>query len=1113
MERNAVTSDERKATLREGTNLYNAGRAKEAARLLRTISFAPDERQSETYVAWCCNLGSALAETGELSAAAKLFEEAATIHEYRQEWNDLANVRFNLGNVSRYAGALDQAQIHYEGARAAYEKAEDARGMLMVLQSLGNLQLMRGDPAGARQRLQEIAAVAPDETTLDALTRWSLETLRGNVAGREGNAAHAVECFTHAVALAAPLEDRSYLAEAQKTLGQALLEAGQPAEALANFEAATELWERLENPQARQVARLRDAVRDMLGTSPPPGEAAPPRNLAAEDSPRSVLPLDAPPPGPQPSIMAAERITESKLAAVMKAVEAQAGGGLVVRFAGDVVFGGMQDAVQWSWIDGESASIGDLEAQVAAMPAAAMVLLQGARMAATKGVRARAAGEFERSFASTAFALRGAIAGRDTRGIDAISSNLLMLEGELSMRLTRPLSAADPKDTEANKQYRAILGQMRALGVELAPAIEQLLEAAAALENQPARLRLLLSLRRILAAGHKQAAFQQKLLPAWAGGGVIGERAGEIARRRRGILAELTQVAVAIDRRGEALTAVYEELTLVRLSEILTAVGRETTVSEQVAMHVAAADESTDAGAFDALWTLYLRIRGWIAETNDREVLSACALAVEHFEKLRILAVYAGTASGHVASYDVTQFQTKINRDFVVLLHAAGLTTQALDQAERTTGRAMVDWMGRTHLSSRLVLRDGFEGSVGEMEVAGLGEIRQLAAAAECLIVYYLSTATGWMAWLVGAEGILAFERPDGVQSLVAELDAHLPYRADPALLSRSSDPTRGAPLGKAPKASADDLLERLGNALFPATFRNAIASANATRLAIVTDGVLHYVPFACLRPGGSRYLIEDFELVYWPSATCVLLCESELGLRGASTQLASIVMGDPLLRNPYPIAAGPGADAIEFPALPGTRTEADFASRALGVEPRLGPDATLQGILDRFYGEGERRWRPYAPVIHIAAHGVLTAERPEDSFVALADGPLRASFLYRFDRGIRADLVVLSCCQTGLGAMHPDSVIGLANSFLVAGACAVLSTLWQVPDASTNELIQLFYEQFTNGLSASAALTRAQREMLARPQRRHPLHWGAFKLAGANVPLVDRRPAVSREE
>jgi tetratricopeptide (TPR) repeat protein len=359
-----VTSDERKAALREGTNLYNAGRAKEAARLLRTISFPPEERQSAAYVAWCCNLGSALAETGELSAATKLFEDAAAIHEHRQEWSDLANVRFNLGNVSRYAGALDQAQIHYEGARAAYEKAEDSRGMLMVLQSLGNLQLMRGDSAGARQRLNQIAAVAPDQTTLDALTQWSLETLRGNVARREGDAARAVECFTHAVALAEQVEDRSYLAEAQKTLGQALLEAGQPSDALAMFEAATELWERLENPQARQAARLRDAVRAMLGSSLPSGEAAPPGNLSVEDSPRNVLPLDAPPPGPQPSIMAAERMTDSKLAAVMKALEAQAGGGVVVRFADDVVFGGMPDAVPWpERIDRRSRSAGGGDAR------------------------------------------------------------------------------------------------------------------------------------------------------------------------------------------------------------------------------------------------------------------------------------------------------------------------------------------------------------------------------------------------------------------------------------------------------------------------------------------------------------------------------------------------------------------------------------------------------------------------------------------------------------------------------------------------------------------------------------------------------------------------------
>jgi hypothetical protein len=1105
-----MTGDERAATLREGTKLYNAGRAKEAARLLRTISFPPEERQSPTYLAWCCNLASALAETGELSGATKLFEEAAGIHEERHEWRDLALVRFNLGNVSRYAGALDQAQIQYEGARAAHEKAGDLAGIVMVLQSLGNLALLQGDPAAARNRLNQIAALAPDDTPLDPLTRWSLATLRGSVALREGDGTRAVESLTQAVEQAEQLEDRSYLPGAHTTLGQALLETGQPTDALVHLEKATELWEGLRNPKARQVARLRDAVRAMVGSSAPPRQAEPPEHLPPEDPPGNVLPLDGPPPGPQASIMAAESMTDVKLAAVMKSVESQGGGGIVVRVAEDVVFGAMQDWDEWSLVEGDHASMRDLEGRVAATPAAAAVFLQAARMAATKGVRARVEGAFEGSFAATAFALRAAIAGRDTRGINTISSNLLMLESDLSSMLTRPLSTAAPRDEQANERYRAVLSHMRELAGELIPALEQLLEAAAMLENPSARLRLLLSLRRILAAGQKLAPFEQKLLPAWAGGGVIGERAGATARHRRQVLSELIDVAAAIDHRDEALTAVYEELTLVRLSEILSAVGRPTAVTEQVARLVAAGPEdSVDSGAFDALWTLYLGKRGWIGQVNDRKVLAACALAVEHFEKLRILAVYAGTASGHIASYDVTQLQTKINRDFVVLLHSGGFTTQALDQAERTIGRAMVDWMARTHLTDRAVVREGFSGSVGEVEVAGLGEIVQLAAASECLAVYYLSTATGWMAWLVGTGGILQFERLEGIEALVAELDEHLPYRADPSRLLRAGEPSRGAPLGKAPKASADALLQRLGDALFPETFRAAIAKAHSARLAIITDGVLHYVPFACLRPGGSRYLVEEFELVYWPSATSVLLCESELHARAASTQLPSVVIGDPLLRNPYPVGAEPGAPAIAFPPLPGTRTEAEFASRALGVDARLDTDATMQGVLDHFYGRDERQWRPYAPVIHIAAHGLLNAERPEDSFVALADGPLRASFLYRFDRGIRAGLVVLSCCQTGLGAIHPDSVIGLANSFLVTGACAVLSTLWQVPDASTDELIQLLYGRLTAGEPVAAALTQAQREMLGRTQRKHPLHWGAFKVAGANV----RIPVAVRAE
>ena len=101
-------------------------------------------------------------------------------------------------------------------------------------------------------------------------------------------------------------------------------------------------------------------------------------------------------------------------------------------------------------------------------------------------------------------------------------------------------------------------------------------------------------------------------------------------------------------------------------------------------------------------------------------------------------------------------------------------------------------------------------------------------------------------------------------------------------------------------------------------------------------------------------------------------------------------------------------------------------------------------------------------------------------------------------------DLVVLSACETGIGrAESGEGMIGLRRAFRMAGARTVVSSLWEVSDIATRELMTLFYENlWLEGRPKQTALRDAQRTLLRFNRERHghalPSTWGAFVLDGA---------------
>ncbi len=102
------------------------------------------------------------------------------------------------------------------------------------------------------------------------------------------------------------------------------------------------------------------------------------------------------------------------------------------------------------------------------------------------------------------------------------------------------------------------------------------------------------------------------------------------------------------------------------------------------------------------------------------------------------------------------------------------------------------------------------------------------------------------------------------------------------------------------------------------------------------------------------------------------------------------------------------------------------------------------------------------------------------------------------FNLKLKANLVVLSACETGLGKeVKGEGLMSLTRAFMYAGAPSVVVSLWKVNDAASKDLMVAFYRQLRGGekLSYSEALRRAQLEMIGKGNA--PKFWAPFVLVG----------------
>jgi CHAT domain-containing protein len=235
-----------------------------------------------------------------------------------------------------------------------------------------------------------------------------------------------------------------------------------------------------------------------------------------------------------------------------------------------------------------------------------------------------------------------------------------------------------------------------------------------------------------------------------------------------------------------------------------------------------------------------------------------------------------------------------------------------------------------------------------------------------------------------------------------------------------------------------------------------------------IPDRELFRVPFAALKTADGKHPIQIS-----PSIQTLQLIDQESSNNTLNLTSNALIVGNPTMPKME--------NGQQLPALPGTEKEAQVISNFLGTQPLIGEQANIQNVTGQM---------PNADIIHLATHG-------NSQSIALAPAEGQTGFLSGeiYGMNLRANLVVLSACDTGLGDITSDGVVGIARPFMAAGVKSVVVSLWSVPDAATSDLMIEFYNNLKTKPNKAQALQQAMLTIMK--QHPEPVNWAGFILVG----------------
>ena len=274
-------------------------------------------------------------------------------------------------------------------------------------------------------------------------------------------------------------------------------------------------------------------------------------------------------------------------------------------------------------------------------------------------------------------------------------------------------------------------------------------------------------------------------------------------------------------------------------------------------------------------------------------------------------------------------------------------------------------------------------------------------------------------------------------------------------------------------------------------------------KIVVIPDSITALLPYSSLYSPKSAYFGDKISFQLMPSLLTMGVLDQ---LPDANVvQLPTDAQNMCIAGNPTIPMFNYKDEVWNLGKLPHAKKEAEWVSHILKTTPILNEQATKSAILMRIMS---------AKVIHLATHGSASAGFL--AFGAMVSGPRDMTvdhsnvLLYPEEveqLNISPALVVLSSCDSGRGVVKADGIQGMARAFILAGAQAVLTTLWRVPDESAVIFMQFFYQYMMDGMKSTLALRKAILSIRCFSKYSQYIHWSGYQLTGRDVEFESPTP------